>query len=76
MYKNFVNTQADLIVSDKILQRVADDLIDKNLNFFKHTSSKGTALKNALSGGQNTDPVLMLRQSIEGGIIKVMPEQD
>ena len=30
MYNNFMNTQADLIKSDQILQRVADDLVDKN----------------------------------------------
>jgi capsular exopolysaccharide synthesis family protein len=76
MYKNFVNTQADLIISDKILQRVADDLIDKNLAFFKHTNSKGASLKNALSGRHNIDPILLLRQSLEGGLIKVTPEQD
>ncbi len=76
MYKNFVNTQADLIGSDKILQRVADDLIDKNLNFFKHSNNKVTALKNATNGLRNTDPVLTLKKSLEAGIIKVTPEQD
>ncbi len=35
MYKNFVNTQADLIKSNQVLQRVADDLADKRLMFLK-----------------------------------------
>src|SRR4030042_1113109 len=33
MYTNFVNTQADLIKSDQVLQRVADDLVNKELLF-------------------------------------------
>ena len=40
MYNNFMNTQADLIKSDKVLQRVADDLYDKNLAFFKNRKIK------------------------------------
>jgi capsular exopolysaccharide synthesis family protein len=35
MYDNFKNTQADLITSEQVLQRVADDLVGKNLTFFE-----------------------------------------
>ncbi len=37
-YAVFMNTQAQLFTSDEILQRVADDLHDKNLQFFQRSS--------------------------------------
>jgi succinoglycan biosynthesis transport protein ExoP len=48
MYTNFVNTQADLIKSDQVLQRVADDLVDKKLVFFKGVANPVARLRNAL----------------------------
>ena len=48
MYTNFVNTQADLIISDQVLQRVADDLVDKNLRFFKNAANPVVKLRKAL----------------------------
>ena len=34
-YESFMNTQAEKITSNTVVQRVADDLVDKNLSFFK-----------------------------------------
>ncbi|MHC4324653.1 MAG: GumC family protein, partial [Planctomycetota bacterium] len=34
-YESFMNTQAEKITSNAVVQRVADDLVDKNLAFFK-----------------------------------------
>src|SRR4030042_462951 len=34
-YESFNNTQAEKITSNTVVQRVADDLVDKNLSFFK-----------------------------------------
>ncbi len=48
MYTNFVNTQADLIMSDQVLQRVADDLVDQKLMFFKDTDNPVAKLRKAL----------------------------
>jgi succinoglycan biosynthesis transport protein ExoP len=48
MYTNFVNTQADLIKSDQVLQRVADDLADKKLVFLKGIANPVEKLRNAL----------------------------
>ncbi len=48
MYENFVNTQAALIKSDQVLQRVADDLVDKKLKFFENTANPVAMLRNAL----------------------------
>jgi capsular exopolysaccharide synthesis family protein len=35
-YENFKNTQAEKITSNAVVQRVADDLVDKNLSYFKN----------------------------------------
>ncbi len=37
MYRNYVNTQAELLTSDPILRRVLDNLNDKNLPMFQDT---------------------------------------
>lgn len=76
MYNNFMNTQADLIKSDKVLQRVADDLHDKNLAFFQKPDSAVEALKGKLSGRQAVDPVLALRQALIKGVLNVVPERN
>ncbi|MHC4748931.1 MAG: GumC domain-containing protein, partial [Planctomycetota bacterium] len=34
-YLSFMNTQAELITSNEVVQRVADGLVDKNLSFFE-----------------------------------------
>jgi len=54
-YQMFVNTQAKLIKSSPVLQRVASNLADKNLPFF----------------AESTSPVQTLRQAIVDEQIKV-----
>jgi capsular exopolysaccharide synthesis family protein len=49
MYQNFKNTQADLIKSDQVLHRVADDLMDKKLKFFEDTDNPVVKLRQALT---------------------------
>jgi len=61
MYKNYMNTQADLIKSDKVLQRVADELADKNLSFFRKTNDAIEALKKTLAGKHTSGIVARLR---------------
>ena len=89
MYDNFKNDQARLIkVDQSILMRVADDLADKDLKFFKNKSplpEKLIGLVNALpqaiskkiittiSPEKPVDPVEALRQAIKGGIITAAP---
>ena len=34
-YQSYMLTQAEMITSSNVVQRVADDLIDKNLSFFR-----------------------------------------
>jgi capsular exopolysaccharide synthesis family protein len=47
MYRNFMNTQADLIRSDQVLHRVVDELADKKLKFFENIPDPVARLKNA-----------------------------
>jgi len=60
MYYSYMNTQADLMTSNKILQRVVDELADKNLYFF----------------AQTPDPVLALKSAVAGGTLTVGPERN
>jgi len=48
-YDNFINTQATLIASSVVLNRVADELADKNLAFFEGVTDYVTALKLAIT---------------------------
>ena len=75
MYKNFMYTQSDLITGDKVLQRVADDLMDKELNFFKEVDDVHTKVKRKLLGQyQSNDPVMLLRKAVAGNKLTVGPE--
>ena len=54
MYGNYVGTQAELIKSNQVLQRVADDLADKRLAFFEGAGNPVTALSGSLISGNIT----------------------
>lgn len=47
-YESFVNTQASLMVSNKVLNRVADELTGKGLNYFEDVENYAIALKVAV----------------------------
>jgi polysaccharide biosynthesis transport protein len=74
-YESFMNTQAELIASDRVIQRVADDLSGKNLNFFKELSSRFVErIKNRIDNvSTQQDPAVVLKQAITEGIITVAP---
>lgn len=68
MYTNFKNDQAKLIMKDqRVLQRVADNLADKNLELFKR--------KNILSQ-ESVDSATVLRQAINAKIITAYPARN
>jgi len=48
-YENFINTQVTLVASSTVLNRVADELADKNLLFFEGVVDYVTALKLAIT---------------------------
>ncbi len=85
MYQNFMNTQASLIQSDQVLQRIADDLVDKNLKFFEGDVSPVAKLKGAFKGDVNpaaklkgafkgdVNPVAKLKEALVNEVIIVAP---
>ncbi len=76
MYNNFKNTQADLITSDKVLQRVADELVDKNLKFFERTDSALDKLTNGSQDQPPLDPVIVLRAAVTSHTLSVNAERN
>jgi uncharacterized protein involved in exopolysaccharide biosynthesis len=57
-YENFVNTQASLMTSNNVLNRVADQLYDKDLNYFKGVDDYAIALKLAVKrSGISIEPI-------------------
>ncbi|MFC1738381.1 GumC family protein [Planctomycetota bacterium] len=72
MYQNFMNTQADLMKSNQVLQRVADDLVDKKLRFFENAANPVAKLRKALT---DKDITVIPGQSSEL-IIVTMASQD
>ncbi len=74
-YQSFMNTQAILIASSQVLQRAADDLIDKNLSFFKEPPTPlVTKIRRKLKNTRiNPEPAAILKRAISDGIITVAP---
>lgn len=73
-YESFMNTQAEKITSNAVVQRVADDLVDKNLSFFEdEPTDLVLKWKQKLLGTKTkTEPAMKLKQAIvDDGIIIV-----
>jgi len=74
-YESFMYTQAEMITSSNVVQRVADDLIGKNLSFFKEPPTPlvtkiSQKLKNIKT---NPEPATILKRAISDGFITVAP---
>ena len=74
-YESFMYTQAEMITSDRVVQRVADNLAEKNLEFFKNDATGVIAeFKRRLKGTTaNADPARLLKQAIADGVIRATP---
>jgi succinoglycan biosynthesis transport protein ExoP len=73
-YENFKNTEAEKIRSNTVIQRVADDLVDRNLSFFDdEPTDLVSRLKRKLLGPQpQLEPAMKLKNAIvDDGIITV-----
>jgi len=70
-YQSFMNSQAEIITSSRVVQRVADDLADKNLPFFKsEPAGFVTKLKQTLKNSKTKhEPASILKQAISNGVI-------
>lgn len=70
-YENFMNTQAKLITSTRVVERVADDLAGKNIKFFENYGS-GLFTQSRLKAGNGAvvnGPAEVLKQAIRNGVI-------
>ena len=74
-YQSFMNTQAQMITSSRVVQRVADDLADKNLAFFEDEATKlVTKLKQTLKNTKTKpEPASILKQAIFDRVITAAP---
>ncbi len=77
-YQTFMFTQAEMVTSNPIVQRVADNLADKNLAFFENaTTDIPTKLNQTLKNTKiNPEPANILKQAISTGIISVAPARN
>lgn len=75
MYKNFKATQAELITSDEVLQRVADNLTEQDPDFFKSFNDT-TLLRNRFLQFRAAAPIETLRSALNNGRFMVEPEGD
>ena len=70
-YQSFMNTQADMVISPQVVQRVADDLANKHLTFFEdQITGIGAKLRRKMDTGKvKLDAANILKQAIYDGII-------
>ena len=71
-YQSFVNTQAEMITSRRVVERVADDLADKNLTFFEDYGAGlwAQSRRKGDEGAVTSGPAEVLKQAIRKGVIK------
>jgi len=74
-YQSFMYTEAERITSPRVVQRVADDLADKDLTFFENEPiGLVTKLKQTLKNTKTKpEPSSILKQAISNGIISAAP---
>jgi len=70
-YQSFMNTQAEMVVSTQVIQRVADDLASKHLAFFEDKKTGiGAKLRRKMEGGIiKPDPANILKQAVYDNVI-------
>jgi capsular exopolysaccharide synthesis family protein len=71
-YGNFMNSEAALMVSDRVVQRVADNLADQNLAIFQNKAPNFlTKLKRKLKNDKTKpEPASILKQAISNNAIR------
>jgi len=74
-YDTFMNTQAQMITSSRVVQRAATDLADKNLAYFENEPTGFvTKLKQTLKNTRaKPESASILKQAISNGVISAAP---
>jgi capsular exopolysaccharide synthesis family protein len=77
-YRSFVNTQAAMITSGNVVERVADELVEKNSSFFRHYSPDiKTELQQELKGTKtNREPAAILKHAINNEVIRAVANKN
>jgi capsular exopolysaccharide synthesis family protein len=77
-YWSFVNTQAAMITSGNVVERVADELVEKQPSFFQgHTPDLKSKLKQELKGKKvSQEPAAILRSIVNSGAIKASADKN
>jgi succinoglycan biosynthesis transport protein ExoP len=72
-YESFMNTQAQIMTSNRVVQRVADDLKDRNLPFFDGTVTDPLSRieKKLFGEDTNREPAWLLKKALIDGDITV-----
>jgi len=76
-FDTFKNTEATLMTSSRVVQRVADNLADKNLVFFqgRPVSFVAKAKKMLRNAKTKPEPVSILKQSVTNGVINATADR-
>jgi succinoglycan biosynthesis transport protein ExoP len=77
-YQSFMNTQATMITSPQVIQRVADDLSGKHLAFFEDSAEGiGAKLRRRMEGNNmKPNPANILKQAVYDKIITSKAERN
>ncbi len=72
-YESYMNTQAAMVTSSQVVQRVADDLKSRNLSFFQNAATDPVSkIKQKLLGTKiNREPAWLLKQAFIDEVIVV-----
>ncbi|MBN2180460.1 MAG: polysaccharide biosynthesis tyrosine autokinase [Sedimentisphaerales bacterium] len=64
-YQSFINTQAEMVTSSRVVQRVADNLKGRNLAFFNNEQADYiTKIKQRFMGKKTPDPAEFVKQAL------------
>jgi len=76
-YESFMNTQAEIITSNRVLQRVADDLVDRNLSFFERGATDVVSnIKRKLEGTEGKmEAREILKRAVADEVISVAADR-
>ena len=75
-YQSFMYTQAEMITSSQVVQRVADDLADKNLSFENEATGLLSKLKQALKNTKTKPEAAdILKGAVSGGVIEAVADR-
>ena len=74
-YLSFMNTQAKMLTSPQVIQRVADDLMDKNLSFFNKSSSDSSQNAQSQTGenSKTMEYAERLKDAVNNNVITISP---